>query len=114
MKLGTFTFMAENFTKKPDARAKLLFFQSNPTAFLPWLGNNSNSGLKDICIGHNDDSFSGVIILICFNHSITVPGIPFLSLANYPFSSSLKLSATEKLNWDTVVLSVRQVKRGSL
>jgi len=40
--------MAEKFTKKPDARAKLLFFQSNPTAFLPLLCNNSNGGLKDM------------------------------------------------------------------
>ena len=51
--------MPEEFTKKPDARAKLLFFQSNPTAFLPSLRNNSDGGLKDICIGHNYDSFCG-------------------------------------------------------
>ena len=59
VKLGTFTFMPEKFTKKPDARAKLLFFQSNHTAFLPSLRNNSNGGLKDICIGHNYDSLCG-------------------------------------------------------
>ena len=49
------TFMAEKFTKKPNARAKLLFFQSNHTL----LCNNSNGGLKDICIGHNYDSLCG-------------------------------------------------------
>ena len=59
VKLGTFSFMAEKFTKKPDAHAKLFFFQSNPIAFLLLLCNNSNGGLKDICIGHNDDSFCG-------------------------------------------------------
>ena len=51
---------AEKFTKKPNARAKLLFFQSNHTLpFLLLLCNNSNGGLKDICIGHNYDSLCG-------------------------------------------------------
>ena len=80
-------FMAEKFTKKPNARAKLLFFQSNHTLlFCCCFVIIVMVVLKTFVLATIMTLFVESISwsLSCRDNLIVVPGIPFLSLANYP------------------------------